>query len=154
MLIAIMGDSFANFMEFRNVNGIRTKMQILGEQAPILAQTENKHYDKTFMVVVTPSEIAEVEDDTWQGTVNQLSSVMSKEITGLERKLNKKTDQQEASLKREVATKINSVKAEMINMNSKLDSKIDSVQGDVAQVKQMLETLIKMQTQQSDDGDI
>ena len=147
MLIAIMGDSFANFMEFRNVNGIRTKMQILGEQAPILAQTENRHYDKTYMVVVTPSDIAEVEEDTWQGTVNQLSSVMSKEITGLERKINKKTDQQEASLKREVATKVNSIKAEMINMNSKLDSKIDNVQGDVAQVKQMLETLIKMQTQ-------
>mmetsp|Transcript_30121 Transcript_30121/g.39989 ORF Transcript_30121/g.39989 Transcript_30121/m.39989 type:complete len:184 (-) Transcript_30121:387-938(-) len=37
MLIAIMGDSFANFMENREVNSIRTKLGILGEQAPILS---------------------------------------------------------------------------------------------------------------------
>ena len=29
MLIAIMGDSFANFMELREINTIRTKLHIL-----------------------------------------------------------------------------------------------------------------------------
>ena len=71
---------------------------------------------------------------------------MSKEVSGLERKLSKKTDQQEASLKREVASSINSVKAEMISMSSRLDSKIDSVKDDMSQVKEMIESLLKTQS--------
>ena len=52
MIIAIMGDSFANFIEYREVNGIKTKLAILGEQAPMLAQIDKVTVTETVMIVV------------------------------------------------------------------------------------------------------
>ena len=40
MLIAIMGDTFGNVMESRNLNGIRTKLDILRDMAPVLSKLD------------------------------------------------------------------------------------------------------------------
>ena len=70
MLIAIMGDSFANFMEYRFVNGIRTKLQILRDQAPTLDLRDKQEAKDVFMIVVQPEESGEFDDDNWQGSIN------------------------------------------------------------------------------------
>lgn len=69
MIIAIMGDTFSNAMEMREVNGIRMKLTILGEQAPMLSQRDKKDEDKIFMFVARPVEEEGDDDDNWNGQI-------------------------------------------------------------------------------------
>mmetsp|Transcript_10185 Transcript_10185/g.13817 ORF Transcript_10185/g.13817 Transcript_10185/m.13817 type:complete len:252 (-) Transcript_10185:385-1140(-) len=113
MLIAIMGNTYDNFMEYQDVNSIRMKLQILSEQAPILAQVSSKVEQNVYMVVVRPSESEAFESDTWQGTVNELSKIVNKQSLSLEKKFNKKIEQQFKKL---------------AERNTKADAKIDRVE--------------------------
>ena len=80
MIIAIMGDTFSNAMEMREVNGIRMKLTILGEQAPLLSQRDKKDQDKIFMFVARPVEEEGDDDDNWNGQIQKITSITKKQI--------------------------------------------------------------------------
>ena len=56
MVIAIMGDIFAEFIEFREVNSIKTKLSILSELGPVIGTREKDEVQETVMLVVQPIE--------------------------------------------------------------------------------------------------
>lgn len=80
MVITLMSDSFDNFMLYRNVNVLRTKLQILGEQAPLLEQRDKSVSKETIMVVVERDDDAGFETESWEGTINQLSKIIGKQV--------------------------------------------------------------------------
>ena len=56
MVIAIMGDIFAEFIENREVNSIKTKLQILSELGPVIGTTEKEEVQEAVMLVAQPIE--------------------------------------------------------------------------------------------------
>ena len=65
MLIAIMGDSFDYATENRPKFAIKTKLEILGAQAPALPQVTEEMKKDVYLIVVRPEEVEEVEEDAW-----------------------------------------------------------------------------------------
>ena len=65
MLIAIMSDVFENQTEKRYVMQIRTKLQILAEQAPLLSKISKTDEQNVFMIVIEAIKDEDFEYDTW-----------------------------------------------------------------------------------------
>ena len=83
MLIAIMGDSFANFMENKSIGVVRSKLQILSELAPVIKEKNDEVKEKLeiFMFVVRPTDSdRNNSSDTWNGSVSKITSVTRKQI--------------------------------------------------------------------------
>ena len=67
MLIAIMSDTFERTIENRDLNAVKTKLEIMGEQASIIDKLDwNKLFSKkeddsdalkSFLFIVTPDEV-------------------------------------------------------------------------------------------------
>ena len=56
MVIAIMGDIFAEYIEHKEVNSIKTKLAILSELGPVIGTHEKEEVMETMMLVVQPVE--------------------------------------------------------------------------------------------------
>jgi len=69
MLIAIMGDSFAQAIESKDKLAIRTKIDILSSQAPALNTAATFDETKVFMIRVTVREDEDESNSDWIGTV-------------------------------------------------------------------------------------
>jgi len=69
MLIAIMGDSFAQALESKDKLAIRTKIDILSSQAPALNTVATFDETKVFMIRVTVREDEDESNSDWIGTV-------------------------------------------------------------------------------------
>ena len=94
MLIAIMGDSFANFMENREINTIRTKLQILAENASVIKiKRHERDTKKNFMFVVRPcDQESSYRVDNWSGSINKITRVTERLVGDLRRDFESKTD--------------------------------------------------------------
>ena len=71
MLIAIMGDSFERVIENRQINGIRTKLEILTDYSALAfsdAGSASLNKEKMFMFIARPVD-EEEEYDEWQGVI-------------------------------------------------------------------------------------
>ena len=69
MLIAIMGDSFAQALESKDKLAIKTKIDILSSQAPALNTVATFDETKVFMIRVTVREDEDESNSDWIGTV-------------------------------------------------------------------------------------
>ena len=112
MLIAIMGDTFARIIENKDLNSIKTKLELLGDLSADIHQSEALDSEaefktERFLFVVTPDEDERDELSTWEGSISQMSKINEKRIsllqTALEKKLNNITEQAEQSSKRDIA---------------------------------------------------
>ena len=65
MLIAIMADVFENLTEKRYVKSISTKLEILAEQAPLLAKQSKSDEQNVYMIVIEPIKDEEYENEEW-----------------------------------------------------------------------------------------
>ena len=81
MLIAIMGDTYERVMESKDINAVKTKLEIMGEQAfnmhkLDLFPTKAESAPCDFMYVVTLDDDADQADaDTWEGSIKQMSKM-------------------------------------------------------------------------------
>ena len=87
MLIAIMGDVFERETEKKVVKKIKTKLEILAEQAPVLSRSNKNERQEVCMIVVVPIRDEDFEEETWQGTIHELSYITKKQITALKKGL-------------------------------------------------------------------
>ena len=101
MLIAIMGDSFANFMELRDVNTIRTKLQILAENSSVIRIRRDKsESNKNLMFVVKPCGIESgYANDNWSGSVNKITKVTERLVGDLRRDFESKNEKLRSEIK-------------------------------------------------------
>ena len=96
MLIAIMADVFENLTEKRHVKSISTKLEILAEQAPLLAKQSKSDEQNVYMIVIEPVEDEDYENEEWQGSIKELSNITQRQINELKNALNKKSDKMQA----------------------------------------------------------
>ena len=75
MLIAIMGDSFAQALESKDKLAIRTKIDILSSQAPALNTVATFDETKVFMIRVTVREDEDESNSDWIGTVKKIEAL-------------------------------------------------------------------------------
>lgn len=143
MLIAIMGDTFGNVMESRNLNAIRTKLDILSDMAPVLSKEDAKDMDEVFMIVVTPQDSGDFDDENWQGSINQLSNIVTKNVLSLEKKMNRKIDHQQLSVQREITQQVGSVNNKCDQIKTDVDSIKTTVVSEVADLKKLLKKVLK-----------
>ena len=83
MLIAIMGDTFERIIENKELNAIKTKLELVSELA------HNIHSDSSvdlqrFIFVVTTDENDSDELGTWEGSIKQMNRLVDKRISSLQ----------------------------------------------------------------------
>mmetsp|Transcript_47602 Transcript_47602/g.62927 ORF Transcript_47602/g.62927 Transcript_47602/m.62927 type:complete len:143 (+) Transcript_47602:2052-2480(+) len=92
MLISIMCDTYCYVIENKHVSSTKTKLQILSEQANVLAVSNSGEVKEVFMFMVRPSDSLGYDDEDWQGEVNEISRISQQQISALERSLGNKTE--------------------------------------------------------------
>ena len=76
MLIAIMGDSFDKVIENKEVNGIISKLEILGDLSVVLPQKDSERDYETILIVAKSEDADDDEDNEWEGTLRRLTRVV------------------------------------------------------------------------------
>ena len=130
MLIAIMGDTFERTIENRQLNNTRTKIELMGEQTHNIIdfscfgkKDEKSDQEKTYLFVITPDEADIDENDSWEGSIKQMSKLnqqymdakcdnLSKQITDMKDQLDtfsKRDEAQDKNLKKSINQQIRSL---------------------------------------------
>ena len=65
MLIAIMGDTFERVIENRDVNAIKSKLDLLSDLVATMAQRDYKEDKEQFLFVVQPDDADDDDGDEW-----------------------------------------------------------------------------------------
>lgn len=143
MLIAIMGDTFERVIENREVNSIKTKLDLMSDLAGVL-KSKNKSEDEkdVFLYVVTPDDEDLDNSDDWEGVVNKISRDTDKHMSGLKISLNKQIEKliesQETSEKRDAAMD-KDMKKQISVLNrstiSKFTERMDEMDAKVANIE-------------------
>ena len=131
MLIAIMGDTFANAMEYRLVNGIRMKLAILNEQAPLLSKSDSFDESRTFVFVAKPLSDT-LDEDQWNGTINKITNVTKRQISQLQK-----------DIERVGKTLHENNKSQFDRIDSNFSRIEASFKSEVSEIKTMLKTIIE-----------
>ena len=92
MLIAIMGDSFAEATENKEKYAIKTKFDLLSSQAAALSQTTSEDEKNVYMIVVSVMKDEDEEEDAWQGSINKVAFLTNKSIRAMGSELKKYMD--------------------------------------------------------------
>ena len=82
MFIAIMGDTFEKTIENKNLNNVRAKLQLMGEQSNNIFTLKCRFRDnkseindaldqRNFLYVITPdvTDLDELDSDSWEGSI-------------------------------------------------------------------------------------
>ena len=75
MLINVMSDIYARVVENKDVNSTRTKLNILSEQASVLAAQSDDQERKVFMIIVQPNDELGYHEDHWTGQINEIARI-------------------------------------------------------------------------------
>merc|ERR1719458_472195 len=70
MLIAIMGDTFGRVMEKKEVNGTKTKLDLMRDLAAVM--TNDGENEGNYLFVVTPDDEEGGDGDAWEGAINKM----------------------------------------------------------------------------------
>lgn len=143
MLIAIMGDTFERVIENREVNSIKTKLDLMSDLAGVLKSKNKSEVEKdVFLYVVTPDDEDLDNSDDWEGVVNKISRDTEKHMSGLKTTLNKQIEKliesQEASEKRDAAMDKDMKKqVSVLNRStvSKFTERMDEMDAKVANIE-------------------
>ena len=88
MLIAIMGDTFEHIIENKDLNSVKTKIEVMGELASNI-HTSGEVDDNRFLFVITPDEDEHDSLESWEGSIKQMTKFHQKQIDQVEHKLSK-----------------------------------------------------------------
>ena len=80
MLIAIMGDTFGRIIEAKEVNAMKTKIELMEDLSMVINSKSKKEEDRVFLFVVQPEVNADDELEEWVGTFNSIKAHMQKKI--------------------------------------------------------------------------
>ena len=97
MLIAIMGESFARVFENRDVSATKTKLNFMHDMAGTVGKQSSEEEQDVFMYIVMPQETEMLNDESWEGNVNRITSLIKTEIDSLKEELNWKVDKLQAN---------------------------------------------------------
>ena len=126
MLIAIMGDTFERITEQRPLFATRTKLALLADYAAnIRSEPTADDLARKFLFVVEPEPEEEGFDESWQGTVHQLTSLIKKHSNLLHRQNAKKFDLLDEKIM-EVDANMIDIKSDVTTMNGTVTSSIKS----------------------------
>ena len=113
MLIAIMGDTYERVMESKDINAVKTKLEIMGEQAVNIHKldlfpTKAESAPCDYMYVVKLDDDADQgEAESWEGSIKQMSKLNQQCMQQINANLTKRLDdlqkQAEKSSKRDIA---------------------------------------------------
>ncbi len=80
MLIAVMGDTFDRVMENKDINSIKSKLELVADLVAILDNRDDKYNQKIFFFMVEPvkDEEEDEEQDLWEGTIRTMTRVLKK----------------------------------------------------------------------------
>jgi hypothetical protein len=98
MLIAIMGDTFERVIENRDVNAIKSKLDLLSDLVATMAQRDYKEDKEQFLFVVQPDDADDDDGDEWEGTIKKMTKHTEKNIQDMGRQLEKKQDKLQTTI--------------------------------------------------------
>ena len=80
MLIAVMGDTFDRVMENKDINSIKSKLELSADLVAILRNRDSECSKKVFFFMVEPikNEEDDEEQDLWEGTIRTMNRVLKK----------------------------------------------------------------------------
>ena len=80
MLIAVMGDTFDRVMENKDINSIKSKLELVADLVAILDNKDSEYNQKIFFFMVEPvkDEEEDEEQDMWEGTIRTMTRVLKK----------------------------------------------------------------------------
>ena len=80
MLIAVMSDTFDRVMENKDINSIKSKLELSADLVAILRNRDNECSKKIFFFMVEPikHEEDDEEQDLWEGTIRTMNRVLKK----------------------------------------------------------------------------
>ena len=115
MLIAIMGDTFEHIIENKDLNSVKTKIEVMGELASNI-HTDGDVDDNRFLFVITPDEDEIDSLDSWEGSIKQMTKFHQKQL-----------DQAKSDLGKQI-----------IELSNKIDQSSDR---DIAQDRELKKTV-------------
>ncbi len=86
MLIAVMGDTFDRVMENKDINSIKSKLELSADLVAILRNRDSECNKKVFFFMVEPTKNDDDEDeeqDLWEGTIRTMNRVLKKQNQAL-----------------------------------------------------------------------
>ena len=107
MLIAIMGDTFGRVMENAEVNGTKTKLDLMSDLASIIGTNKSVASNEgDYLFMVTPDDDEGDHGDSWEGAINKMNNLNEKRHEELQElvksQAGKLVDLAQADIKREV----------------------------------------------------
>ena len=80
MLISIMSDTFDRMMENRDINAVRSKLELVGDLVAILKHSDREDEPRKFFFILQIVKDEEDDDkqDEWQGTIKTMTRVFKK----------------------------------------------------------------------------
>ena len=99
--------------------------------------------EEVFMIVVTPQDSGDFDDENWQGSINQLSNIVTKNVISLEKKVNRKIDHQQLAVQREITQQVGSVNNKCDQIKTDVESIKTTVVSEVADLKKLLKKVLK-----------
>ena len=93
MLIARMGDTFSRIMENREVNAVRSKLELMGDLVSTMRETDRVETKEPFFFMVKP--IVDDDDDEeneWEGTIKSMTRIVGKSNYVLGKKMDLNTE--------------------------------------------------------------
>ena len=81
MLIAIMGDTFDKVTEYRDINAIKSKLELISDLYAIIKARDAKENPAKYFFLIEPEKADDEEDgDKWQGSIKTMTRVVEKNI--------------------------------------------------------------------------
>ena len=128
MLIAIMGDTFEHIIENKDLNSVKTKIEVMGELASNI-HTSGEVDDNRFLFVITPDEDEHDSLESWEGSIKQMTKFHQKQI-----------DQVESNLSKQI-----------IELSNKVDQSSDRDIAQDRELKKTVQTLIDSKNAQTEE---
>ena len=126
MLIAIMGDTFENIIENKELNSVKTKIEVMGELASNI-HTSGKVDDKRFLFVITPDEDEHDSLETWEGSIKQMTKFHQRQIDQVENNLSKQIIALSNKVDQSSEKDISQIRELRKTVQTLIDSKIEEV---------------------------
>ena len=152
MLIAIMGNTYAKEMEFRDQSALKEKIDIISDYVVITRREENvvKELAK-FIFAITPATLSTDEDADWEGSVTTIKNAITDSNTQVKQVMQKRID----SLSREITTtsermvhldeKVSDLQTNQERLTIKLkdlDQKVDPIIPTIEKLEQTMITML------------
>ena len=91
MMVAIMGDTYSEIMENKQVSGIKTKIELISEVLTTKGKQAESGFQKEhlYLFVVEPLDEEGNAETDWEGVVGQVQKAISRSTASLMKEVGK-----------------------------------------------------------------